>query len=66
MPGPSPLASGNMEANGTEPLPVQPGIDALIVNGHAAEREETDPAKKKKKKKKKSKTAGECFIDIND
>lgn len=46
-------------------MPVQPGMDALIVNGHAAEREETDPAKKKKKKKKKSKTAGECFIDSN-
>ncbi|XP_048013326.1 methionine aminopeptidase 2 isoform X1 [Megalobrama amblycephala] len=50
-----------MEANGTEQLqpvkPVQPGMDMLILNGDAAEREEADPAKKKKKKKKKSKLA---------
>ncbi|KAI2665297.1 Methionine aminopeptidase 2 [Labeo rohita] len=46
-----------MEANGTEQLPVQPGMDTLILNGDAAEREEADPAKKKKKKKKKSKSA---------
>ncbi len=53
-----------MEANGTEPLPVQPAVDTLILNGDAAEREEADPAKKKKKKKKKSKSAatGECLI----
>ncbi|XP_051976916.1 methionine aminopeptidase 2 isoform X2 [Xyrauchen texanus] len=55
--GLSPLVSAIMEANGTEQLPVQLGMDTLIVNGHAAEREETDPAKKKKKKKKKSKSA---------
>lgn len=53
-----------MEANGTEQLPVQPGMDTLILNWDAAEREEADPAKKKKKKKKKSKSAasGECLI----
>lgn len=63
-----------MEANGSEqlqpvsvspsPVPVPPGMDALILNGHAAERDEADPAKKKKKKKKKSKSAvsGECLI----
>lgn len=64
----SPLASAIMEANGTEQLlpvkPVQSGMDTLILNGDAAEREEADPAKKKKKKKKKSKSAvsGECLI----
>ncbi len=53
-----------MEANGTEPLPVQPGVDTLVLNGDAVEREEVDPAKKKKKKKKKSKSSasGECLI----
>ncbi|XP_016342646.1 methionine aminopeptidase 2 [Sinocyclocheilus anshuiensis] len=53
----STLASGIMEANGTETLPVQPAVDTLILNGDATEREEADPAKKKKKKKKKSKSA---------
>lgn len=66
-----------MEANGSEqlqpvsvspsPVPVPPGMDTLILNGHAAERDEVDPARKKKKKKKKGKSAvsGECLIHSN-
>jgi len=64
-----------MEANGIEqllpvsvsPSPVPPSMDTVILNGHAAERDEADPAKKKKKKKKKGKTAvsGECLIHSN-